>query len=153
MVRSLMAVDAQLAVGLGSTPISSFSCLPSRWLRGRPCKAPPYGEPHYSNHMVSDVMNHSIRFLYCCLLRWDLGSKFSAAPNISSYCFSSQLPDCRQILRYLLYLCCWLLFLYYCFLLLCCFLCCCLYRLHGRIRDYDVYHFCHPRCRVLGFVV
>uniref|UniRef100_A0A2N9FCP4 Uncharacterized protein n=1 Tax=Fagus sylvatica TaxID=28930 RepID=A0A2N9FCP4_FAGSY len=62
-----MAVDAQLAVGLGSTPISSFSCLPSRW---------------------------------------DLGSKFFIAPNISSYCCSSQLPDCRQILRYLLYLCC-----------------------------------------------
>ena len=142
-----MAVNVQLAIGLGSTPISSFSCLPSKWLGGRLCKAPLYEEPQYPNHMISDAMNHPIHFLCCCMLRWDLGSKLFAASDISNCCCSSKLPNCRQILGCLSYLCCCLLFC--CFLLLCCCLC----HLRGKVLDYDVCHFCRPHSKVMGFIV
>jgi hypothetical protein len=59
-----MSMDAQLAAGLGYSPISSFYCLPSRLLGGRFDKTPPFGEPLHPNRMSSDVMDHPIRFIY-----------------------------------------------------------------------------------------
>uniref|UniRef100_A0A2N9EGF7 Uncharacterized protein n=1 Tax=Fagus sylvatica TaxID=28930 RepID=A0A2N9EGF7_FAGSY len=54
--------------------------------------------------MASDAMDHPIHVLCDCMQGWDLGSKFSAAQDISSSCCSCELPDCDQAL------CC--LFLY-----------------------------------------
>ena len=78
MARSPVAVDVQLAMGLGPPPFSSLSWLPSWWLEGRPHTTLLYGEPQ-PNRMASDAMDHPIHVLCVCMHGWDLGSKYSAA--------------------------------------------------------------------------
>uniref|UniRef100_A0A2N9J4E4 Uncharacterized protein n=1 Tax=Fagus sylvatica TaxID=28930 RepID=A0A2N9J4E4_FAGSY len=89
VTRPPVAVDAQAGSGFGSSPIPSYYRLPSKCLVGRSEKAPIFGELLYPNRMVSDVMDHPIRFIFRCLLGWLYDSKLSSASNISNGCCSS----------------------------------------------------------------
>uniref|UniRef100_A0A2N9H1I0 Uncharacterized protein n=1 Tax=Fagus sylvatica TaxID=28930 RepID=A0A2N9H1I0_FAGSY len=48
--------------------------------------------------MASDAMDHPIHVLCVCKHGWDLGSKLSAAQDISSICCSCDLLDYDQAL-------------------------------------------------------
>ena len=61
MARSLLGMDVQLVVGLGSIPAPSLSCLPSRWLEDKPCKTLPYGD---LNQIAWHLMPWIIRFTF-----------------------------------------------------------------------------------------
>ena len=106
--RSLVAVDAQLAMCLGVFPISSFFRLPFWQLGGRPVKT-LFGEPLYPNHLTSEVLDNPIRLLCSLLLRWDYVSKPLVAPNIRCCCCSSHLQECCKVLCFQQLLWCCLL--------------------------------------------
>ena len=146
-------MDVLWASSLGTSSDSRFYRLPYLW--GRSFKTLLFEEPPHPNRMASLAMENPIQLLNG-LLGWDKGSKLSVVLDITCSGCSCNLPDCGQVLCRLL-LCCFLLLLLTLLLLIL------LYRFAalfvGSSAMTNVIFaalfvgFCHPRCRVLGFIV